>query len=424
MRRTLLGSLVAAAVLLIPTTASAASSTVVSRVGIPSPFAFNTDANSCGTGPFTASAKHVHGPATPPLGSGSLRLTVGKKSAADLTASVSGDQMTDLHALSVSSYVPTGSASMSKNVVISTQPVSSTYYQGATALPGAVKEWTPLDLLNNSVNFTWTFYDHGTPSSAGSSSYSTFAGAHASLLLDTIGISATNCGTAAQSFNVDDLTLGLKTTTTTYNFETSVATQLVGHISKRLIGYHKAVTPTAKLTAGSNGLGGKSVSLWQKPAGSKKYHKIGTLVTSANGALTGPVQHPRVNTAYQWRYAGDTATHSPATSKPNHVAVRSKIGLALERKSVANGQPVAGGGAVTPRHAHLKITLWARKVTGSGKHQSIGTPVKVANTKLRRDGTYTISGKLATGHYKVYTSSAADSRNAAGHSKSRNFTVR
>src|SRR5581483_2800712 len=136
------------------------------------------------------------------------------------------------------------------------------------------------------------------------------------------------------------------------------------------------------------------------------------------------VQHPSLNTKYQWRYAGDKTTHSPSTSKPSHVAVRSKIRFALERKSVPSGQPVAGGGAVTPRHSHLKIALWARKVTGSGKHQTVGSPVKVASTKLRRDGTYTISGKLTTGHYKVFTTSAADSRNAAGRSKSRNFAVR
>lgn len=429
MRRTILGSLIIAGALIAPTAASAANSTVVSRFGVPAPFKFKVDSTSCGTGPFVASAHHIHGPETPPLGAGSLQLTVAKHSAADLSANLSAANhpLGDLTALSIASYIPTGSTSMANLVDIVTQPDGSNHhYVGAVQLPGAVKEWTPFDVLNSQVDLTWTEYNQGggQVGSSTASNYSTFAAANSTLLLGSVGITTTNCSTKTLVLDLDKLSLGLNSATTTVNFEAPVATTLVGHLSSRLVGYHKAVTPTAMLTTGGHGFGGESVSLWQRRAGTKKYQKLGSIVTNGAGVATGPVQHPRVNTAYQWRYRGDHTTHSPSTSKARTVAVRSKVTLGLERRSVPKGGSVAGGGAVVPRHAHLKITLWAEKVTGKGKHKTIGSPVKAGSTKLRRDGTYAVSGKLASGHYKVFTTSAGDKTNAAGRSHARTFSVR
>jgi hypothetical protein len=242
------------------------------------------------------------------------------------------------------------------------------------------------------------------------------------LLVSRIGVTLTNCATSSRSINLDDLQFGINASTTTVNFERAIATRLVGHLSSTRVRYHGKVRPRATLTSAGSGFGDQLVSLWAKRATAKKYKKVARVVTGADGTAVAPARRPKVNTTYQWRYAGDGTTHSATTSAPDTVSVRSKVGFALERRSVPKGGAIAGGGAVKPRHNHLKITLWARKASG-GKHK-LGGPIKVATTKLRRDGTYAVSGKLGPGSYKVFTTTAADRTNAAGRSHRHNVTVR
>jgi hypothetical protein len=429
MRRTVLGSLVVIASLLVPTSASAANSTVVSRIGVPAPMAFHVDSNSCGTGPFTGSAKHVKGPKTPPLGTGSLKLSVGKQSAADLSGNLSSinAQLGDLTALSVSSYVAASSASMAKLAQVTTQPDGSNrHWVGRVQLPGAVAEWTPFDVLSSTVDLTWTEYNQNNTQigSSVTKSYGNFTADHPTLLVDSVGVTLTNCATSTRSINLDDLKFGINGSTTTVNFERAIGSRLVGHLSSKRVRYHGKVTPRATLTSSGSGFHDQLVSLWAKRTNAKRYNKVARVVTGVNGAAIAPVQRPKVNTTYQWRYAGDGTTHSPTKSSPDTVSVRSKVRFALERRSVPKGDAVSGGGSVTPRHNHLRIALWAKRVSGHGKHHSLGKPVKVATTKLRRDGTYRVSGKVGPGSYRVFTTTAADKTNAAGRSHPHNFTVR
>jgi hypothetical protein len=315
---------------------------------------------------------------------------------------------------------------MTNLLMVQTGPNGSNdYFKLITELPGSLNAWTSFDALNSDVDFTWTeFNQSNTQVDTGTSSYSAFAASHSNLTLDTLALASTNCATSAQRLDIDKLSLGLNSSTTTMNFEAPVATRLTSHTTKQLIGYHKAVTPIAKLTTGGKPFSGELVSLWQKPVGAKNYRHIGSITTNAKGVATGPVQHPRRNTTYLWRYPGDHKIHGGSVSKPDPVAVRSKVRLDLERQSVPKNEPVAGGGSVTPRRVGLKVTLWSRTVTGTGKHQKLGKPVKVTSTKLRRDGTYTVSGMLAPGTYKVFTTAAADAHNAAGRSSTRKFAVR
>jgi hypothetical protein len=412
-RRALIGSIAATAALLVPTAANATVTvtTVVSRVGLPSPLVFGTDATTCATS-SVATTSHIKGPATPPAGTGSLQVSLNASSAAGLTEAPVSKKLVDLTQFSFFSYLPAAST-QTNQVTILSQPVNPAgdYYQLTLPLPSNVAAWMPTDAITSTLS--WALIDPTTGVvDSGTSTYSAFAAVH-SVDLQTIGISAENCGATATKLDLDDLTIGFDDAATTYDFEPLIHTSIAAKVAHHAVVAGHAVTPTATLKTAKTGFASQPVSLYQEPAGAKAYSKVATVTTDAKGVATPPVQHPTVTTSYKWRFVGD-ATYASTSSAAIKVKVARKLTLHLEKATVSAGTPLDASGTLSPQHAGTTVKLWRK----DGKKK-----VKLAVGSVHGDGTYSIATNLPAGSYLVFTTVKKDKTNTAGRSPKRRFTV-
>jgi hypothetical protein len=416
LRRTLIGSLVVTGTLLAPSAAHAVTpTTVVSRVGLPSPLTFSTaSSGTCATS-SAASLSHIKGPKKPPLGKGSLHLNVHAHSAAAVSESPTSKKLPDLTQMSLSSYLPQASSATDQVMIISLPTnASNDYYQVTLALPATAKTWAASDVFGASTLISWQFIDPSTGVlDSGSSSYGDFSSVHSTVGLKSVGISSINCGGSKQTLDIDALTIGFNDIATTYNFEAAVATRLIHATSAKTIVAGNAVKPRVKLTAGGHPFAGQPVALFQKPAGAKHFAKATTVKTNAKGVAT-VRRKPKVTTSYQWRFAGSSTFH-PASSKIRIVQVSRGLTLRLEKAAVRSGVPLDASGTLTPKHAGTIVRLWERH----GKK----TRVLIAKGTVHHDGTYSIARNLPVGHYRIFTSVPATKTNAAGKSATRSFVV-
>lgn len=421
LRRIAIASLAGTLLLLVPGVARADVPTVVSRVGLPSNWSFTPSITGCVESNPQASATHVTGPGAVPLGAGSLELSAGAGSAGTLQYDLTGDATpSDLTSFAVHSYLPANGAPVESIIVmvLTDSSDSTVSYQGRLSLPSDSPDaWDSVDFIGSGAT-QWVTDTNGTFGTPTTESYGSFLGGHPTAVLHSIAIINFSCPQApatpvAGHFYLDDISLTYDSSTVVYNFEAPIATKLVGHLSPTTVTYGHAVTPTATLTSDGAPFADKAVSLWAKPAGAKSYSQVATAQTNGNGTATPAVQHPTVNTAYQWRYAGDD-TFAAATSSTLTVDVGSKLSINAPRK-VKKGKKFTVAGVMSPKHAGDKITLYATK----GGHKTA-----VATSKVHGDGSYTVTGKLKKkGRYKIFTTAAADSTNAKGTSAQKSLKV-
>jgi hypothetical protein len=397
--------------------AAGTSTTVVSRVGVPSPLAFSTAGTaSCATA-SAATVKHVKGPKKPPLGKGSLRLSLHPNSTAAVSEAPSGENLTDLTQMSLSSYKTAASAAVDQVLIISapTSP-SDDYYQVTLALPTTEKTWAATDVLGNGTLVTAKLIDpsDGSVVTTDNTSYQAFASGHPALGLQSVGIDSTNCTNSTHVLDIDALTIGFSDTATTYDFEAAVGTKLVGRISAASIVAGKTVTPRATLSAGGHPFAGQPVTLYQKPIRAKHFNKVKTVTTNAKGVAKAS-RKPRISTAYQWRFGG-SATYQAAVSATHKVAVARRLTLRLEQAKVRSGVPLDGSGTLSPKHPGAIVKLWERK--RHGKVRAL-----IAKGAVHHDGSYSIARNLPVGSYKIFATVAATKTNTSGKSPTRSFVV-
>jgi hypothetical protein len=152
--------------------------------------------------------------------------------------------------------------------------------------------------------------------------------------------------------------------------------------------------------------------LSKKTAGTSSYHKVVTRTTNAAGLATAPAQKLSHTTSYRWTYVPKTfSIYAAGTSKTVTVTVAPKVTLHLAKKVIGKHGSLRVSGVVKPSSGPATITLHAirsgHSVTATG-HE-------------RANGAYSITKRLAAGHYRVYVRVAKDASNGAG--TSRHVTV-
>jgi hypothetical protein len=230
-------ALVLALSVAIPATASASATTVVVTsadlvTGIPSPGQFVVINQSGGHG----GVGMVIGPATPPVGVGSLQLTV--TGATDHWSVYNydhiGTKLTDITALGYSTYTDNGTTDPILQIEINPGNTTGTdsgvtystlnfepYLQSAGVTPNAWQTW---DVLSGSGEVWGT---HLTGATEGAPlTWANFVATYPNATIEGgFGVNV-GSGWSAMTGEVNTLTIGTAATTTTYNFEPGASTSL------------------------------------------------------------------------------------------------------------------------------------------------------------------------------------------------------
>jgi hypothetical protein len=432
LRRTIIGSVVAAVVVITPVLASADSThdvTVVSRLSLPSGWGFSLEPTFCETqGTVDPTAIGETGPATPPLGTGSLVLTVPAGEAADLTYTFPAD---DDHALAA-----TGLRSYQFPVAASDTPMSATahlyltqgsgYYDLSEPLPSG-QTWSSLDLFTES---TWKsgMLPFGQPPESqvgtGSGSYSQFLSASSAATLGELDVDVNNCtGTTTQKYALDAILTGITTgttphattTNTTVDFEARPPTVLTPHVSATTITAGSTVKPSVTVSVKSVADdSGFEVTLSEKTAGTATYKKIATRTTNSAGMATAPAQKLTHTTSYRWTYAPPPSVYAAGTSKTVTVTVTPKVTLHLAKTVIGKHGALHASGVVKPSSGPGTVTLRATKAG----HTITATGHEHAN------GSYTVRKHLPAGRYQVYVRVGKSPTNGAGASRHATVVVK
>jgi hypothetical protein len=426
LRRTIIGSIVVAAAMITPTLAFAGSThsvTVVSRLSYPSGWEFST--TYCPhSGTHDATGTHESGPATPPLGSGSLVVAVPPGGIADLIDEFPSEDDQDLSATTLSSYRFPVNASDTPMTATAhlylNQGPDDDYYDLSAPLPMA-SGWQRSNLLAAS---TW---DSGTgafgsppetPVGAGTGTYSQFLTGSSAATLGQLDIHFNNCsGGTTQKYALDDLTTGITlgtspnttTTNTTVNFEASPPTVLTTHLSATAITAGGRVKPSVLVTVQSvKDTAGFDLTLSEKTAGTSTYQAVVTRTTNSAGVATAPAQKLTRTTSFRWTYVPlKYSIYQAGTSKTVTVSVAPKVTLHLAKTLIGTHGELHASGVVKPSGGPGTVTLRATKsghtVTATGRE--------------RADGSYVITKRLAAGRYQVEVRVGKDATNGAGTSR-------
>ena len=140
------------------------------------------------------------------------------------------------------------------------------------------------------------------------------------------------------------------------------------------VAYGKSTTLSANL-----GVPGVSVALLQKAANAKAWSTAKTVTTDASGKASVKVT-PKVNTSYQWKFAG-TSAYLASTSSSISVLVSRTATAKLSAKSVKHGTraSVKLSGTVAPSATGLKVTL---QQYVKGKWKTLKITAKTKKQKL------------------------------------------
>jgi hypothetical protein len=380
----------------LPSARASSTTTVVSRSNLPSGFTDFAGGGPCAPGPGHGEYLHVAGPASPPIGAGSLELTATPNYQTNLyDDTIAGTPATDLTRFVVhSDHATADSAELHALVVTS------------TAIFGAVIPATG----------GWASFDALTAAGE-SGTWSQFLTDNPVATISYLGVALEGCESSdTATANVDDLEIGISGQTTRFDFEPASAptATILGHVDHTAIVTGKSVTPRVTVSYGGSGVAGVPVNLLARRASSTGYRKIATATTNSAGAAVATVQHPPVTTSYEWQVpsGGDIA---PAISTASKVAVASKLSINLDRSRVKKGKKFTATGVMKPGHTGDRITLFASK---KGHVRSLAT------SKVRGDGSYAVSGKLKKpGGYQVFTTAAADKTNSKGTSPKKKLKV-
>jgi hypothetical protein len=170
----------------------------------------------------------------------------------------------------------------------------------------------------------------------------------------------------------------------------------------------QAVELDAELTGGP--AGSRNATLWSR-TGNGPW----TLVASVDstGTFTAPVQKPKANTSYQWRFAGAGGIVG-SVSAVTTVSVAPAITTTLAPASIKVGRASVAWGTLNPSTKGAQVTL---EVKAGKRWSKVGTAVvkkqKMPNRKTLVGYRFTVTGKKP-GKYTYRVVSAATPANAAG----------
>ncbi|HET6818302.1 MAG TPA: hypothetical protein VFH66_13835 [Mycobacteriales bacterium] len=402
---------VAVAAVVIATPGIAEATTVVSAINMPAGIVFGSG-DCAALNPLASGAPdyvHVKGPGTPPLGTGSLRVTFTRVSAADLykDLNTAGKTVADVTAASFSSYTPAGSTAGAWMYVVADDGTTTTL---AYVQAPMTATWTTTDLLT-APSIDWASYSDSTGNlvSTGTGTWTDFTATFGTVHLfeEDVWMDTCSSGAMAGVVYIDNMTMGTAGATT-INFEASPATALTISASKNVVVYGSTVTLRTKLTRSTGAaLGGKHVLLMARKSGASTFTKVADVVTSSTGVATSK-QTPKRNTTYKWVFNG-THTLAPSTSANKTVKVARRLMLAIADRTLSATQKLRASGRETPAKVGSLVNLY--------RHNASGTR-KIGSATVRSDGTWSLSRDFPRGTYSVYATSPADSNYAAGRSPS------
>jgi hypothetical protein len=427
-RRLLAGALIVAATAVVPVAAHADTTktvTVTSTVGFPSGWGTVPQVDFCPEHETQADTEtHITGPGAPPLGKGSLEVTVPANAGVLLTESLPSSSPSELSSALLHSYaypISGSDTAMTATADIILTIDDSHYYDLSAPLPSTTSTWEPLNVLTSNLNWAqWTAGDL-TGTTIGSGTYADFLAGDHPATLSSYEIGFLNCGATTQRYAVDDITTGIDAagtdTLTALNFEATPPTVLTAHFSDSSITKGRSVTPSVTATVAGDGTeDGIAVVLSAKPAGATGYHKVATETTNSHGTATAPPQRPTTNTTYRWTYAPLSGSEIVAgQSTPAIVRVAPRVTIAVPTHPVGAHKSVKVTGVASPKHGGAVVELWRT----NGRH-----PKKLAHGVERSSGKFKLSRRVPAGVYHLYVTVAKTSTNAAGRSSRHKVTVR
>ncbi len=165
---------------------------------------------------------------------------------------------------------------------------------------------------------------------------------------------------------------------------------------------------TGALTQQSDGapLVGRTLELQAQAYGESTLTRIASDQTDATGGADLGVV-PETRTTYRWRLRGGGAD-AACESGTMFVAVRTRVGLELNRTRLRRGDTLVVNGWTTPNKRDTKISLWRRTATG---------PIRLATRKTDDKGRYAFAQGVRTrGNWRVFVKVASGAGNLAGES--------
>jgi hypothetical protein len=376
-------------------TAHAAGGGIRTLQGLGSLETTNTLCQNAGDGEGTFA--FLNGPATPPLGTGSLRLTsdgTGESETGIWYSLAPGSTPAALSTFMLSSY----------DDVTAGAPSARVYAEAgafAVSLP-ATQTWTSTDVLTASGT-AYEFNENNTVSQR-SATWSEFAAAHPST--EVFGLEfVVGCSPASRSAAYfDKVLIEANGSSSLYDFEAPIATALTMTGPTSIVAGQTATLGT-KLTTGGAAMASRPVELWAKAYPATTYSKVATLTTSSTGTVSKAVR-PLANTTYQWRFAGDV-TYAPRGSVTKTLSVATRLTLNVHDTTMKTSDKLFVYGLTYPAKAGKTVSLVLRKTTGT---------VSTTSAVTRSDGSYGVVKGLTAGTYDAWATIPAVSGNAAGKS--------
>lgn len=173
------------------------------------------------------------------------------------------------------------------------------------------------------------------------------------------------------------------------------------------------LTSTLVDSSASSPIAGATVNLLGRPSNGGPWAKVRSVTTTGAGAATTSVS-PKVNTQYEWTYAGDP-THTSALSQPQAVSVSQQVVAQLDKSQRKSGKTVSIFGTVAPGATGERVVLQRRT---HGHWSDTKHAARLAKQRMP-DGTkalgfdidFTVGG---SGHQTYRVSRAATANNIAG----------
>lgn len=201
-----------------------------------------------------------------------------------------------------------------------------------------------------------------------------------------------------------------------YDFEPASSAPSVTASAAKTIVAGATTTVTATVTSSSTPVPTSHLDLLAKPAGAADFSKVASADTDASGVASITVS-PIVNTLYKWVDHGtDQRTeHDGVASSLTGVAVKTAISGKPSKSSIKRGGSVSFYGDTFPSKAGTAVTLYQAK---TGKDKVLDT------AKTGKYGAFALHATFASvGKYKLYVYVAKTATNASNSTATYNLSV-
>lgn len=387
--------------------AAANAAPVVSNSSLPSPLVARNVA-ICGGPAGAGSYTHTNGPASPPLGSGSLKMESGSAQ----NAFAIGRSFNDIAAASLTAFsvwhnepasTAGGDISMEIDALQTSSSLTNDYlFVQPTVTNGA---WHSVDLMTA----TLFFIRGGTTTTM---TYADYVQNNPDAVVYSVEVFAKTCDTTDQTAYIDDLVIGVDGVNATYDFEAPKATLTPTNASTTITA-GQSVTPRVRALKAADGtpIAGESVRLYAKAYPATSYHLVATRTTDANGYASDKLT-PLVATTYKWTLPPQD--FAPVTSATRSVKVKTRLTAHVSDATLARTQNLVLTGSTYKHRPGATVQL--RRVTSTGS-------TLVQSVKVASDGTYRFRHTLPAGKRRVYVHIGSGSGELANNSRPISVTV-